>query len=218
MALTAQREEASRPKYRRRQKYSTAPLAPDTDASASYGPAMRALTPMQRRFVLELRHGPSGYGSEIRALKAAGYGKPNSTENTLYVMANHVLHNPKVQAALGELGGKIIRAEAFVSIGNVSKIAKDLTHKDCLKANLALMDRGGFAPETFHHVTVEHKMDYTKQALEELATFRRLGVERARLEEIFGRDGLYHLEQQLDAQPKMIEVNGEVIEASAAGS
>jgi hypothetical protein len=213
MAMTAPREEAPRPKRRRRQKYSTAPLAPDTDASASYGPAMRALTPMQRRFVLELRHGPAGYGSEIRALKAAGYGKPNSKENTLYVMANHVLHSPKVQDALRELGGKIIRAEAFVSIANVATIARNLSHRDCLRANLALMDRGGFAPETFHNVIVEHRVDYTKQALEELATFKQLGVERARLEEIFGRDGLYHLEQQLDAAPKMIE--GELAAAGA---
>jgi hypothetical protein len=187
MVTPARREETPRPKRRRRQKYSTAPLAPDTEASASYGPAMRALTPMQRRFVLELRHGPAGYGSEIRALKAAGYGKPNSTENTLYVMANHVLHNPRVQDALRELGGKIIRAEAFVSIRNVATIANDLTHRDCLRANLALMDRGGFAPETFHNVIVEHKTDYTQRALEELATFRGLGVDRARLEKIFGR-------------------------------
>ena len=215
MMTPAPRGEPSRPKRRRRQKYSTAPLAPDNDASASYGPAMRALSPMQRRFVLELRHGPAGYGSEIRALKAAGYGK-GSNENTLYVMANHVLHNPKVQDALRELGGKIIRAEAFVSIRNVSKIANDLTHRDCLRANLALMDRGGFAPETFHNIIVEHKTDYTKQALEELATFRRLGVERARLEEIFGRDGLYHLEQQLDAgRPKLIE--GECVETAPGG-
>src|SRR6516162_9166639 len=118
MALTARHKEPTRPKRRRRQKFSTAPMAPDEDANASYGPAMRALSPMQRRFVLELRHGPAGYGSEIRALKAAGYGKPHSTENTLYVMANHVLHNPRVQDALRELGGKIIRAEAFVSIRN----------------------------------------------------------------------------------------------------
>jgi hypothetical protein len=211
MAMTAPREKAPRPKRRRRQKYSTAPLAPDADASASYGPAMRSLTPMQRRFVLELRHGPAGYGSEIRALKAAGYGKSHSTENTLYVQANHVLHHPKVQDALRELGGKIIRAEAFVSLKNVATIARDLSHRDCLRANLALMDRGGFAPETFHNIIVEHKTDYTKQALEELITFRRLGVERARLEEIFGRDGLYHLEQQLDAQPKLIE--GECVAA-----
>jgi hypothetical protein len=207
MVVTAQREEPQRPKRRRRQKYSAAPLAPDDDASASasYGPAMRSLTPMQRRFVLELRHGPAGYGSEIRALKAAGYGKPHSTEATLYAMTNHVLYNPKVQDALRELGGKIIRAEAFVSLKNVATIARDLSHRDCLRANLALMDRGGFAPETVHNIIVEHKTDYMTQALEELATFRRLGVERVRLEEIFGRDGLYHLERQLDAQPKLIE-------------
>jgi hypothetical protein len=206
VAAAARRKETPRPKRRRRQKYSTAPLAPDNDASESYGPAMRSLSPMQRKFVLELRHGPAGYGSEIRALKAAGYGKPHSTEATLYAMTNHVLYNPKVQDALRELGGKIIRAEAFVSLKNVATIARDLSHRDCLRANLALMDRGGFAPETIHNIVVEHRTDYTKQALEELATFRRLGVERARLEEIFGRDGLYHLERQLDAsQPKLIE-------------
>jgi hypothetical protein len=100
MVTPARRKATLQPRRRRRQKYSTAPLAPDNDASASYGPAMRALSPMQRRFVLELQHGPAGYGSEIRALKAAGYGKPNSTENTLYVMANHVLHNPESAGCL----------------------------------------------------------------------------------------------------------------------
>jgi hypothetical protein len=69
---------------------------------------------------------------------------------------------------------------------------------NCFKANIELMNRGGFAPQTHHTVTVEHKVDYTKQALEELATFRRLGVAREQLEQIYGRDGLFHLEQQLD--------------------
>jgi len=208
MVATAHREEPARPKRRRRRKYSAEPLAPVADNDESLGPCMRALTPKARRFVMELRYGPFGYGSEVRAARAAGYGTSTSSDGSMRFLAHQALHSPKIQDALREVGGKIIRAEAFVSIRNVSKIANDFTHKDCLKANLALMDRGGFAPETFHNIVVEHKTDYTKQALEELATFRRLGVERARLEEIFGRDGLYHLEQQLDAsQPKMIETD-----------
>jgi hypothetical protein len=119
------------------------------------------------------------------------------------------LHNSKVQEALREIGGKIIRAEAFQSIKNTVAIASDLQHKDCLRANLALMDRGGFAVETHHSITVEHKIDYTKQALEEIARFRALGVARERLEAIYGSDGLFHLEQQLDSKV----IDGEVTAA-----
>jgi phage terminase small subunit len=195
----------TKPKRRRSRKYSAEPLAVVPN-DADLGPAMLALTPKQRRFVLELRHGPAGYGSEVRAARAAGYGTRSSSDLSMRVLAHQSLHNPRVQDALREVGGKIIRAEAFQSIKTTTAIAHDLTHKDCLKANLALLDRGGFAIETHHLVTVEHKIDYQKQALEELAAFRRLGVVRETLEQIFGRDGLYHLEQQLDAsKPKMIE-------------
>ena len=213
MVATARREETSTlPKRRRRQKYCAEPLAVVPDNDESLGPCMRALTPKQRRFVMELRYGPAGYGSEVRAARAAGYGTSTSSDVAMRVLAHQALHSPRIQDALREVGHRIIRAEAFQSIRNVTAIANDLNHRDCLKANLALMDRGGFSVETVHNIIVQHKTDYTKQALEELATFRRLGVERARLEEIFGRDGLYHLEQQLDtAQPKMIE--GEYVEA-----
>jgi hypothetical protein len=211
MALTAPREDPQRPKRRRSRKYSAEPLAPVSDNDESLGPCMRLLTPKQRRFVWELRYGPVGYGSEVRAARAAGYGTPTSSDGSMEVLAHQALHSPRMQDALREVGHRIIRAEAFQSIRNVTAIANDLKHRDCLKANLALMDRGGFSVETVHNIIVQHKTDYTKQALEELATFRRLGVERARLEEIFGRDGLYHLEQQLDAAPKLIE--GEYVEA-----
>ena len=182
----------TRIRRRRPQKYSAAPIAV-VPAEDSLGPCMLALTQKQRQFVVELCHGPVGYGSEIRACKAAGY---QGTENSLKVTAHQVLHNEKVQAALREVGGKIIRAEAFQSIRTTAEIARDIAHKDRLKANLALMDRGGFTVETIHHVTVEH-IDRNKQAIEELEAFLRLGVARDRLVELYGADGLFHLEQQL---------------------
>src|SRR5712691_8378480 len=127
-SISAQREEqplAAPPKRRRRQKYSAAPLATVPD-EADLGPAMLKLTARQRQFVMELRHGPAGYGSEIRAAKAAGYGSPTSSALSLRVMAHQVLHNAKVQDALREIGGKVIRAEAFQSIKTTSAIARDL--------------------------------------------------------------------------------------------
>jgi phage terminase small subunit len=154
------------PKRRRRQKYSAAPLAtvPDT---ADLGPAMLALTPKQRQFVMELRHGPAGYGSEVRAARAAGYGTPTSSDLSMRVQAHQVLHNIKIQNALREVGGKVIRAEAFQSIKNTVAIANDLAHRDCLKANLALLDRGGFATETIHHVVVEKTVKFDPKDLVE---------------------------------------------------
>jgi hypothetical protein len=141
-------------KRNRRRKYSSEPLA-TVPPESELGPKMLALTRKQRSFVLELRHGPAGYGSEVRAARAAGYGTKSSSDQSMKVMAHVVLYNSKVQAALAEVGGKIIRAQAFQSIRNTMEIANDLAHKDSLKANLALMDRGGFAVETFHHITVE---------------------------------------------------------------
>src|ERR1700746_726541 len=114
MAMTAKRH--------RRRKYDATPLVAEIDVSR-LGPAMMALTPKQRRFVLELRYGPAGYGSEVRAARAAGYGTPTSTDNAMKVLAHQAQHHPKVQEALKEVGGKIIRAEAFQSIDNVIKIA-----------------------------------------------------------------------------------------------
>jgi phage terminase small subunit len=160
-----------KPKRHRSQKYSAAPLVGEIDET-SLGPAMRALTPKQRRFVLELQRGPAGYGSAVRAVRAAGYGTPTSSSTAMRVEANRVLHNPKVQDALREVGGKIIRAEAFQSIQTTAAIARNPRHKDQLKANLALMDRGGFGVETVHHVQVDHShrhsVEATPQVLERI--------------------------------------------------
>jgi hypothetical protein len=131
------------------------------------GPCMLALTPKQRAFVMELRAGPAGYGSEVRACRAAGYGA-NSSDGATRVIAHNVLHNPKVQEALREVGVRIIRAEAFQSIKNTAAIANDREHRDCLKANLALLDRGGFAVETVHHVTVERSQEMIVIATDEV--------------------------------------------------
>jgi hypothetical protein len=168
-------------KRHRRRKYSAEPLA-TAPATEDCGPAMAALTEKQRRFVMELRYGPAGYGSEVRAARAAGYGNSRSTDNSMKVTAHQTLHNPKVQNALHEIGGKVIRAEAFQSIKNTVTIANDLTHRDCLKANIALMDRGGFAVETHHTVTVERSPATialaTEQILQRIALLTaKLGLE-----------------------------------------
>jgi len=136
-------------------KYSSAPLVETLPDESELGPAMLALTEKQRRFVLELRLGPSGRGSTVRAVKAAGYGVPGSKDWYFRVQAHRLLYDIKIQEALREVGGRLIRAEAFQSIKNTAAIANNPKHRDCLKANIALMDRGGFGIETHHTVTVQ---------------------------------------------------------------
>ena len=195
-ASSAARTEPVVRKRNRRRKYSAAPLVMGEIDASSLSPAMLAITPKQRRFVLELRYGPAGYGSEVRAARAAGFGTPTSSDNAMKVEAHRTLHHPKVQEALREVGGKIIRAEAFQSIKNTARIANDIQHKDCLKANLALMDRGGFAVETHHHVTVSH-IDHDAEAVGELRALLDMGVAKEKLEELFGRNGLTRYERLL---------------------
>jgi len=103
---------------------------------------------------------------DLRAGRAAGFGGDDAT---VRMQVSRALHNQKVQDALREVGGKLIRASAFTAIRQTEKIANDIEHRDCLKACLALMDRGGFAVETHHTVTVEHK-SLDDQALEALRT------------------------------------------------
>jgi len=134
-----------------------------------------------------------GRPRDLRAGRAAGFGGDDAT---VRMQVSRALHNQKVQDALREVGGKLIRASAFTAIRQTEKIANDIEHRDCLKACLALMDRGGFAVETHHTVTVEHK-SLDDQALEALRTMRTLKATREQLEDMFGKAGLLRYESLL---------------------
>jgi hypothetical protein len=180
------------------------------------GPKMRAL-PNDRwraaavaRFMVKPGTVPGG--GNTGALRAAGFGNADgtTTPRSMKATAYHVFHDPRMLEALHELGEQYLKIGVPDAIAAVIQILDDPKHKDRLKAAQIFIDRA-HPVSTLHHVTVEHKIDYTKQALEELAAFRRLGVAREKLEQVYGRDGLYHLEQQLDGSPKVIEGTAEDI-------
>jgi phage terminase small subunit len=172
MTVAEIQEVPTKPKRFRSRKYSAEPLVAAI-AQDDLGPAMRELKERQQRFVLELRHGPAGYGSEIRAVRAAGF---RGTDESLRVTASRLMHHPKVQDALREVGYRMIRAASFTAIKNVETIANDLEHRDCLKANLALLDRGGFGIETVHNVKVQHSHHVAINAEEALARIHKLAA------------------------------------------
>jgi hypothetical protein len=189
-----------KPKRRRSRKYAAIPTVSVPDES-ELGPAMLALSPKRRLFVLELANGPGGYGSEIRACRAAGYPGDDETVRTA---AYKIMHNDKVQVALREVGAKLIRGSAFAAIRQTERIMNDLEHRDCLKACLALLDRGGFAVESHHTVTVEHK-SLDDQAIEAFRTMRALKASREQLIEMFGANGLARYENMLADKATVIE-------------
>jgi hypothetical protein len=170
---------------------------------ALLGPAMAALPNDRWRAAAVARFMVK---TNTAAMSLAGFGADVPGGPTcMKQQAYDVFHDERMLRALKELGEKHLVAGIPNAIGVVEEIMSNPEHKDRLRAAQTVLDRA-YPLESLHRVTVEHKIDYQAQALEELTAFRKLGVAREKLEEIFGRDGLYHLEQQLDAsKPKVIE-------------
>jgi hypothetical protein len=177
------------------------------------GPKMRALpNDMWRAAAMARFLVKPGRGANTAAVRLAGFGGEKAKENVRY-RARELFHDPRMLEALHELGEMYIKQGVPDAIGVVHEIMADKKHKDRFKAAQIFIDRA-HPVETLHRVSVEHKIDYQKQALEELRAFRRLGVARERLEQIFGRDGLYHLEQMEASKAPTIE--GEVVREDKA--
>lgn len=125
------------------------------DADARLGPAMEALSPMMRQFVLALIQ--TGC-SQAKAAELAGY---QGGANTWKAMGWRLAHDARVQAAIHEEAQKLIRSTAIMAIGVITGIAKDpkVDAKDRLKAALELLNRSGLSAVTEHKVTVERRMD-----------------------------------------------------------
>ena len=140
----------------RRTKYSGQPTVVLL-AADELGPAMLGLNEQQRRFVLELA-----------------------------TTAGRLLRSDKIQAALREIGIKVVRAEAFQAIRHVAAIAMNPQHRDQLKACVELMNRGGFSFEQQHSVSVTHEHRYSSLSADEIiariaALAAKAGIDPAKL-------------------------------------
>lgn len=115
------------------------------------GPAMKALTDKQRRFVVAW----FSMGSREKAAYAAGYaGEPES--NLLGVSAYQVWHHPKVQAAIKEFAeASMLYGMIPGAMAAIENVLADPTHKDYVKTAQLVLDRTGF------HATMEHRVTHT---------------------------------------------------------
>lgn len=117
----------------------------------SYGPAMRGLTDKQRIFVQVLLD--TGGTNETAAARAA---YPDQSENSVAVTAHRMAHSPKIIAAIREEAENRLASHTLLASSQIAMIARDVTHKDCLKACTELLNRGGlpFIAKSEHKVLV----------------------------------------------------------------
>lgn len=115
------------------------------------GPAMRACTLPQRRFVIAYVEEPllNGRGNALGAARLAGYGSTTAGRD--------LMRNPKVLDAIEECARQRLRGGALLGASVLVDIAGDTTAKgsDRIKAATELLDRAGIITETKHHVVVE---------------------------------------------------------------
>lgn len=150
------------------------------------GPAMLACTEHQRKFVRALI-ALGVKGKATAAAKAAGYGGPRATHNSLKQTAFQVTHSPKVQAAIHEECVKLLGAGKVVAITGLLSIASDPKHPKHFDALRDVADRAGLAAKTEHKMTVEHVDNSSDQVRRIVELAKTLGVDPKQL---LGRHGV----------------------------
>jgi phage terminase small subunit len=155
------------------------------DEFPEYGPAMQALNPMMRSFVLALLD--QRKRNNTLAARRAGYSENSAV--ALRVTGHRLAHDARVIAALHEEAGKRLETAAHIAAGVVVGVMsdKEASNRDKLKAAGMLLDRTGFgASQTINvNKTVTRKMDVSAAA-QKIAEFRRRFP--AQFEKLIGND------------------------------
>lgn len=121
----------------------------ETEPDTELGPKMRALSHLQREFVIALfEHGDN---NATRAARVAGY---TDNPNALKVTAHRMLHSPKIRAAMHEEAERRMDGGKLMALNWLLSIASNPQHKDQFKAVTAILDRSGLHATTEHKVTV----------------------------------------------------------------
>lgn len=188
---------------------------PELEDTTRLGPAMSALTPRDRLFVVELfRPGASG----TAAARAAGFGVKGKSKNTTYGrIAFRKLRQQSIVEAIEEESRRVVRSLAPDAVQVLREILGNKRHKDRLKAARTVLERTDPSLSLHQHqhdVRVHEADNDDAKAIEFLRQFRQLGAGREFLENVFGRNGLAILESKLAEQDAKL-IGGPVIEGRA---
>ncbi|MDH2353499.1 hypothetical protein QCM80_22965 [Bradyrhizobium sp. SSUT112] len=102
---------------------------------------MSALNERQKRFVHALFLAPKSHGSRTFAAKAAGYGTPTSSRQSLSQIGHQLSTDPKVQAAISEVSASYLTTLGPPAVRALRKLLEDPKHKDHGRALGIIMDR-----------------------------------------------------------------------------
>jgi hypothetical protein len=162
--------------------------APDDEPEM--GPAMRALGPKQRLFILAMLADP--HDTQGAWAEAAGYSTKGDSH---HVTACRMMQDPKIIAAAQEVARQHLSGNGpALAVRNLLNIAKNEKHPQHLKATEMILNRTGMSERTEHTVRVEH----TTSDAPMIELCRRLALEmKIPLEMLIGANH--------PALPKMIE-------------
>src|SRR5216684_2096830 len=125
-------------------------------ANLKLGPAMTELNPRERALVDYILE--TGTDNFTEACLAVGYG---GTRETVGPTASRKRRDPRIQAAIVEVGRQLPALGLPMAMRTITHIASDTSHKDALRAALALAGMSGISPITksVTETTVVHHLD-----------------------------------------------------------
>jgi hypothetical protein len=116
------------------------------------GPAMTELNERERALVDYLIE--TGTDNYTEACRAAGYSA--ESYDALRVTSSRKRRDPRIQAAVVELGRQMPALGLPMAMATITSIARDTGHKDALRAALALAAMSGISPITKSEAVVQH--------------------------------------------------------------
>ena len=147
-----------------------------------WGPALAALkTDKQRRFVWAMLYSPD----QGNAARMAGFSD-SSNGQACRARGCELMQREDVLAALHEVAWKRLNGFSLKAIDSLERIIDDPEHPKHLVAIGMALDRTGFAAQTEHRVTVEHKVDELQMKALAARFAEQYGVPAAKL---LGHDG-----------------------------
>jgi phage terminase small subunit len=115
---------------RKRVKGERRELAPLEPVDAAEGPAMAALNDRQKQFVRALFDSPRKHGAATFAARAAGYGTPTSSVQSIASIASRLCSDPKIQDAIQEESRKYVTTLGPTAVRALKNLLGTRSHKD----------------------------------------------------------------------------------------
>jgi hypothetical protein len=132
------------------------------------------------------------------------------------------MHRERVIAAMDEVGRKAFRELLLPAVMAATRLVGDPKHPHHAKTVLSVLARLGLAERTGVDVNVtgEVTVSHTQEAVDQLAAFKKLGVPRDKLIEMFGFSGLTRYEGMLLEQDRkrLPVIEAEVIKSDGDAS